>query len=235
MTLPELKNIPQFIGTLPATLNISDGEERLIVANQVTSGTINIGRDCNITIVTLLTEGWEETKKIHFNFDGENSTLTFIALIIGTDENKFPLETISNHNTKHTNAYYYIRSAMFDRSQINYKGNLIIKKGAQVTDSYLAHHTLMLSKNAKTHSIPCLEIEADDVKAGHAATIGKVDEHLLFYLQSRGLSKDEAQDILIKGFMESELQKIDSEEIRLILSEEIEKYLNTHAELQKNR
>lgn len=227
--LPELTTASEFIGTLPEILTIKDGEERLILANQITSGNINIGRDCNLTIVTLLTEGWEEKKTLNFNFNDENSTLTFIALIIGADQNKFPLETISNHNAKHTNAYYYIRSAMFDRSQINYKGNLIIKPGAQLTDSYLAHHTLMLSKDAKTNTIPCLEIEADDVKAGHAATIGKVDEHLMFYLQSRGLSKAEAEDVLIRGFMESELQKIDSEEIRMILSAEIEKYLNTHA------
>lgn len=227
--LPELTTASEFIGTLPEILTIKDGEERLILANQITSGNINIGRDCNVTIVTLLTEGWEEKKTLNFNFNDENSTLTFIALIIGADQNKFPLETISNHNAKHTNAYYYIRSAMFDRSQINYKGNLIIKPGAQLTDSYLAHHTLMLSKDAKTNTIPCLEIEADDVKAGHAATIGKVDEHLMFYLQSRGLSKAEAEDVLIKGFMESELQKIDSEEIRMILSAEIEKYLNAHA------
>ncbi len=232
--LPELTTASEFIGTLPEILTIKDGEERLILANQITSGNINIGRDCNVTIVTLLTEGWEEKKTLNFNFNDENSTLTFIALIIGADQNKFPLETISNHNAKHTNAYYYIRSAMFDRSQINYKGNLIIKPGAQLTDSYLAHHTLMLSKDAKTNTIPCLEIEADDVKAGHAATIGKVDEHLMFYLQSRGLSKAEAEDVLIRGFMESELQKIDSEEIRMILSAEIEKYLNTHAGRQKN-
>ncbi len=229
-----LTTASEFIGTLPEILTIKDGEERLILANKITGGDINIGRDCNVTIVALLTEGWEEKKTLNFNFNDENSTLTFIALIIGADQNKFPLETISNHNAKHTNAYYYIRSAMFDRSQVNFKGNLIIKPGAQLTDSYLAHHTLMLSKDAKTNTIPCLEIEADDVKAGHAATVGKVDEHLMFYLQSRGLSKAEAEDVLIKGFMESELQKIDSEEIRMILSAEIEKYLNTHAGRQKN-
>lgn len=180
-----------------------------------------MGRGANLTFIATLKKGWEEVQKLNFQFEEESATLTFLAFIIAKENETFPFETISTHQAPHTNAFYYVRGAMLDRSQVNYTGYLIIEKGAQMTDSYLAHHSLMLSKDAKVVSIPSLEIEADDVKAGHAATMGRVDEDLLFYLESRGIDKQAGTDMLIKGFMEADLQKIPSEEIRLALSEEI--------------
>ncbi|MBI2634480.1 SufD family Fe-S cluster assembly protein [Candidatus Peregrinibacteria bacterium] len=191
----------------------------------LTTSTINIPADTNLTYVAFLKKGWRETQKLQFNFTGENSTLNFIALILGLGEETFPFETISNHEIPHTNAYYNIRGVMFDKSQVYYRGSLNIKKSAQLTDCYLAHHTLMLSKNAKTHTIPSLEIEADDVKAGHAATIGKVDEDILFYLASRGINKKQGQSMLIKGFLETDLKKISDPNIQLILAKNIEEAL----------
>ena len=114
---------------------------------------------------------------------------------------------------------------MFDQSEVDYKGNITIKPKANLTNAYLAHHTLMLSKNAKTHTIPSLEIQADDVKAGHAATIGNVDEDLIFYLESRGLDKKSAQNLLIKSFMENDIKKIPDKKIQTILKKEIKKLL----------
>lgn len=221
-----MKTLKQYIGKLPQTLELDANSSPILIADEIQTSNINIKKDTNVTIIAILNKGWEDLQKLHFNFKGEDSTLTFIAFIIAKDTEKFPFETISNHETQRTNAYYYIRSAQFDKSIVDYRGVLVIKPGAQITDSYLAHHTLMLSKNAKTYTIPSLEIEADDVKAGHAATMGKVDEDLLFYLQSRGIDKRQAEEMLIQSFMETDLEKIPDEEIRKILAEEIEKSLS---------
>jgi hypothetical protein len=122
-------------------------------------------------------------------------------------------------------SYYYLRTALFDQSKVDYRGTLVIKPHAQQTDSYLAHHTLMLSPKARTETEPCLEIEADNVAAGHAATIGRVDEDMLFYLRSRGISTPEAHQMLIQGFMQADLQKIPNTELRKALAEEIQKFI----------
>lgn len=220
----KLTNRPEFIKQVPQNWKISG--TKTIVTNGIKTGTIKISKNSNITFVALLSEGFSELQKLQFDFEEENSTLNFIAFIIGKNENKFPLETISHHTATHTNAYYHLRSAMFDKSEVNYTGRLNIKPTAQLTDSYLAHHTLMLSKDAKVHTTPSLEIEADDVKAGHAATIGKMDEDLIFYLESRGIDKKPGQDLLIKGFMESDLKQIPDETLRSLVAAEIENSLS---------
>ncbi|HLG25357.1 MAG TPA: SufD family Fe-S cluster assembly protein, partial [Candidatus Gracilibacteria bacterium] len=136
-------------------------------------------------------------------------------------EKTFNFETVSNHLKPRTKAHYYLRSAMFGVSSVDYKGTLIIEKPAQLADTYLAHHTLLLSENSRARSVPALEIEADDVKAGHAATIGKVDRELLFYLKSRGIPEDMATEMLIQGFFEGQLAMIPDEKTQEMAREGI--------------
>lgn len=202
-------------------------KEEITVVHTLKTEDIHVPANTRLTYVALLQEGWEEKQTLNFHCDGENSEVNFVALILAKGEQNFPFETISNHSVPHTNAYYTIRAAMFDKSRVDYRGQLNIRKKAQLTDSYLAHHSLMLSKNAKVTTIPCLEIEADDVKAGHAATIGKVDEDMLFYLATRGIGKEEAQHMLIQGFMEADLKKIPDEKIQQQLVKEIEECLTS--------
>lgn len=196
-----------------------------ILTYSLKTATIPVPANTDLTYVAFLKTGWQTPQKLQFDFEGENSTLNFIALILGLNRETFPFETISNHTVPHTKAYYNIRAAMFDRSEIDYRGSLNIKKPAQITDCYLAHHTLMLSPNAKTRTIPSLEIEADDVKAGHAATIGKVDDELLFYLAARGIDKKQAQSLLIKSFLETDLKKIPDPNLQILLTKNIEESL----------
>ncbi|MEK7672436.1 MAG: SufD family Fe-S cluster assembly protein [Patescibacteria group bacterium] len=220
--------LPEFIGQTPATLEIPDNTSKIIITDELQNSQITINSDCNITFVAILKNGWAEPKVLNFNFHGQNSTLNFITIILGTNNHKFPFQTFSNHHQPRNNAYYFVRCAMFDHSEVDYVGNLIIKPKAQITDSYLAHHTLMLSPHAKTRTIPSLEIEADDVKAGHAATVGNIDDELLFYLGSRGINQREAQDLLIQSFVECDLAKIPNKEIQEILAKEIQKLTTAH-------
>lgn len=197
----------------------------VFVASAATECKIVLQRDSKLTFVLFAIEGWEETAKITFEFAGSGSELNCLGLIVGTGSMKFAFETISLHLVPETKASYRIRAAMFDRSFVDYKGNLVITKPAQITDTYLSHDTLLLSDFARAKTVPALEIEADDVKAGHAATIGKVDDELMFYLLSRGIVKKEAEQMLINSFFESQLALIPDEEIREGLRAEIIKAL----------
>lgn len=200
---------------------------KLTITDKIATQTIKVKKDQTLTYVALLAKGWEKTQRLTFEFNEENATLHFLAIMIGRNKEKFPMETLSLHKNRNTKAYYTLRSALFDESEVAYTGNLKIEKNAHSTDCYLAHHTLMLSKKAKTTTVPCLEIETDDVKAGHAATIGSIDEDLSFYLESRGLDKKSAKTLLIRNFLESDLLKnIPNEKVQKSLIEQIEKALN---------
>ncbi|MFA5821100.1 MAG: SufD family Fe-S cluster assembly protein [Candidatus Gracilibacteria bacterium] len=221
-----MHHLTEFGTKLPRNLTIKTKEHRILVADTLNTTDIILEENSSLTLVAVLTKGWTEKQFLNFYLDGENATLNFIAMIIAKGSNEFPFETISNHEIPRTSAYYKVRGAMFDNSKVYYKGNLIIKKGAQITDTHLAHHTLMLSRNAKVETIPSLEILADDVKAGHAATIGRVDEEMLFYFQSRGLDKKTATTSLTRAFMHSDLEHIPDADARMVVAEMIEKELN---------
>lgn len=194
---------------------------KLIITNKIFSKTIQVKRDQTLDYVLFLDKGWNEKRNLTFEFKEENATLRFLAIMIGKNKEKFPFETISLHKNNNTKAYYTVRSALFDESEVDYTGNLKIEKNSHSTDCYLTHHTLMLSKNAKTNSTPCLEIKTDDVKAGHAATIGNIDEEVAFYLESRGLDKKSAKILLIKNFLESELKHIPDKKAQKLIQTKI--------------
>lgn len=223
--MSELQNRPEFLAELPASLDIPANTRKVIVTEDFHTAEINVEADSELIFLSLVTKDIKEKQTLTVNLNGANSTVNVIVLAIGTDEKFFDFETISQHNSPHTNAYYWIRSALFDKSHINYRGNLVIPKNAQITDAYLTHNSLMLSPNAKTDTEPCLEIEADDVQAGHAATIGNIDDELLFYFQSRGMDKRLAQQALIRGFIEAELHRLPDESLRQAITAEIEKFI----------
>jgi Fe-S cluster assembly protein SufD len=97
-----------------------------------------------------------------------------------------------------------------------------VDKGAQRTDAYQENRNLLLSHDAHADSIPGLEIEANDVRCTHGATIGQLDKLQVFYLMSRGLSKTEAQRLIVRGFFEPVLGRIASSEVRETLAAALE-------------
>lgn len=194
--------------TLAPLVTIPSQTEQTLVIDQAENSTVTLQSGSKLTCILLGFEGWEGLKRMTFELTGTGSELLFLAFVVGKKDSVFQLETIAKHLATQTKAHFYLKSVMFDNSFIDYKGNLNIEKNGQLADAYLAHHTLLLSDNARARSVPALEIEADDIKAGHAATIGKVDKDLLFYLQSRGIEKKEAEEMLISGFFEELLKMI---------------------------
>ena len=93
-------------------------------------------------------------------------------------------------------------------------GKIIIAKKAFQTNSYLNNKTLVIGEGTKNITRPILEIEADDVKASHGSTTGRVREDDVYYLTSRGLTKKEAEEVIVEGFFESVVAKIEAGVVR---------------------
>ena len=109
---------------------------------------------------------------------------------------------VIHHRAGHTRAETVLHGAARDKSQIIFRGKIVIDKGCPDTNSFLTEKILLLSDGAKTEAVPDLEIESDDVKCSHAATIGRIDEGQIFYLMSRGLSREKAEEVIVEGFLE---------------------------------
>lgn len=177
----------------------------------------------HLTFVALLKEDHPEAKNLHFNLIGENSNITFIALIIAKKSNKFNFETTATHPASQTKSAFYLRTILFDQSEVDYKGTLKIKPIAQNSESYLSHHTLTFSPDAKVQTIPSLEIETDAVKAGHSASIGKIDQEQLLYMSSRGIDQNTSAKLLTESFLKLDLDKISDQKIKQIVIDELKK------------
>ena len=124
------------------------------------------------------------------------------------------LTTSTIHKVPNTSCVTYVKGVLFDGGNSSYTGKIIIEKKAQQTNSYLNDNVLVVGENTKNNSKPILEIEADDVKASHGATTGRVSEDQLYYLESRGLNKIESQSLIVEGFFESLLSKITDDKIK---------------------
>lgn len=147
-------------------------------------------------------------------FNGEGSQSKNLGVFFGSQNQHFDITTNAYHNVPHTSNDILTKGVLKDNATSVYHGLISVERDAQKTDSYLADHTLLLSENALANSIPELKIEANDVRATHGATIGKIDEEQLFYLMSRGLKRSEAEMLIVKGFFEPVLNKIPLEDIR---------------------
>lgn len=125
-----------------------------------------------------------------------------------SDNQKLTLTTISKHVAPHTRCMTRIKGILDKNASSSYIGKILIAKPAQQTSSYLSHNVLVIGDKTSNNSQPILEIDADDVKASHGATTGRIDEGQLYYLATRGLDKETARNLIIKGFFDSEMRHI---------------------------
>ncbi len=122
--------------------------------------------------------------------------------------------TFQNHEKGNTISDLLYKGSLTGRARSVYMGLIKIHKEAQRSDAYQANRNLLLSSTARTDSIPSLEIEANDVRCTHGATMGQIDEEQLFYLRARGITRAEAVRLIVEGFYEPVFDRIGSETLR---------------------
>ena len=151
---------------------------------------------------TIPFELLESEKRLDIILVGENASVEVVGLVLGKGAEEKALEAYITHAAPNTKSRVDVRSVLRGRSTFAFRGNVKIEKGAKGADAYLRSDVLLFDEAKMGDDTPALEILELDVKAGHAVTIGKVDEQMLFYLMSRGLTRKQAERLLIKGFVE---------------------------------
>ncbi len=136
------------------------------------------------------------------------------ALFFTSGEQHVDLASEVRHLVGNTTSETVVKSAGIGRGQGRYVGNIVIAANAHGSDASLRDDVLLLSKNAHVDSIPALEIAANDVKAFHGATVGSIDADELFYAESRGLARDEAERMIALGFFEPAIERFPTEALR---------------------
>jgi FeS assembly protein SufD len=140
--------------------------------------------------------------KVDSIMQGPGALAEDVEIIFGIGNQSFDITSNLIHVAPHTRGKVLVKSVLKDTSQSLFKGMIKINKNAKATESYLAGHAILLDKGAKSDAIPGLEIESNEVKATHSASVAQIDEKQIFYLMSRGLSEELAKREIVGGFLE---------------------------------
>ncbi|MGI8967845.1 MAG: Fe-S cluster assembly protein SufD [Chloroflexota bacterium] len=138
---------------------------------------------------------------------GSGASTQMLGLLWGHGKQHTDYHTVQDHLAPHTTSDLLYKSALNDNARSVFSGTIRVLKGAQGTDAYQANRNILLSPHASAFPSPNLEIEANEVRCTHGATIGKVDQDQLFYLMARGIPRPVATRMIIEGFFEDVLQR----------------------------
>ena len=186
---------------------------------------VHLGRDARAELVVAATGAAVSKVYMEVAMMGQGSTARISGLVIGDGQQHFDYQSLQDHFAPNCLSDLLVKGALRDEARSVYSGLIKIRKDAQHSDAYQANRNLLLSSKAHTDSIPKLEIEANDVRCTHGATVGQVDAEQLFYLQSRGFSIKEAQDTLVHGFFQPVIDRIALPRVRDQIHEAIDSAL----------
>lgn len=154
---------------------------------------------------------------------GAGATALMSGLFFGAGRQHLDYDTQQNHVAPHTTSDLLYKVALQDQARSVWQGMIKVFPGAQKTDGYQANRNLILAQTARADSIPGLEIEADDVRCTHGATVSQLDPEEVFYLRSRGLPLEETQRLIVQGFFTPVIERIALPSVRARLADEIAK------------
>jgi len=156
--------------------------------------------------------------EIHCDLLESFSSCFVNALIFLSKQQHHELKTNVNHKHQHCKSSQLVKSILLDKSNGTYQGKIYVDKDAQKTNGYQLSKALVLSENSVFNSKPELEIYADDVKCSHGSSTGNIDQNSIFYLMSRGLSKEQANKMLVEGFLNEAIETITEPNIQSLIS-----------------
>ncbi len=137
-----------------------------------------------------------------------------LGVFFADGEQHFDHRTLQDHVAPNCQSDLLYKGALRDRSRAVYSGWVHVRPDAQKTSAMQTSRNIVLSEHAKADAIPNLEIEANDVRCGHAASVGPVDDEAIFYLQSRGIPREDAERLIVTGFFQEVLDRVTIDEVR---------------------
>ena len=186
------------------------------------SNSIAVQRDARVVSLNVHLGGRQARHESHSRLQGPGAHSEMLALTVAQDAQEFDQRTLQTHQAPHTSSNLLYKNALLDKARTIFSGLIVVEPDAQKTDAYQSNRNLVLSPDAEANSLPGLEIQANDVRCTHGATTGHVDEEQLFYLESRGIHPATGRELLVFGFFEEVLGKLENEELRAALRELIE-------------
>ena len=175
-------------------------------------------RDSRVLSLNLHLGGRQARHESHSRLLGPGAHSEMLALTVATGAQEFDQRTLQTHVAPHTTSNLLYKNALLDTAKTIFSGLIIVEPDAQKTDAYQKNRNLMLSDTAEAHSLPGLEIQANDVKCSHGSTSARIDAEQEFYLKARGINPVETRRLLVAAFFEEVLEKLENEDLHAALT-----------------
>ncbi|HUR59506.1 MAG TPA: Fe-S cluster assembly protein SufD [Opitutaceae bacterium] len=170
-----------------------------------------VRRDARVQSLNLHVGGRQARHESLSQLQAPGAFSEMLALTVADGAREFDQRTLQVHQAPNTKSDLLYKNALRDQARTIFSGLIVVDPDAQKTDAYQSNRNLMLSEEAEASSLPGLEIQANDVRCTHGATSSRIDPDQEFYLQSRGIAKEMADELLTFGFFEEVLNRLESE------------------------
>jgi Fe-S cluster assembly protein SufD len=160
--------------------------------------------------------------RIENDLAGQGATSRVTGAYFADGSQHLDYDTLQKHLAPNTTSDFAFKGALRDKATAVWRGMIRVEKDAQKTNAYQENRNLLLSRESHADSIPGLEIEANDVRCTHGATVSQVDRDELFYCMARGLSRGEAERLIVRGFYQEIFDRIELEPVRTALQTALE-------------
>ena len=165
-------------------------------------------------------------RDIHTHFLSKGADFEINSLFVPTAKQHMDIFSMIHHKSSYCSSRQLVKGVLGGSASGVFRGLAYVYDKAEKTDAQQINHNLILSPKAKINSIPQLEIYEDDVKCSHGSTTGQIDEEAIFYLRSRGISRMEAMELMVKGFANEVVDKVENSKLKTniqkVLAEKME-------------
>lgn len=223
-----IKYVGNSIAITNINTNLNNSNIKLNIINLLDKDAYNIIEFTNTLVDSnLITNfidigGKVKLSNILTNLNSSNSTFNLNNLYIGINEDIIDMNYLIKLNKPITNSELVIEGLLNDKSKKSFKGTLDFKEGSSNSVGHENENCILLSDEAKSKSLPMMLCHEESVDGAHGVSTGKIDEDRLFYLMSRGLSKEESIKLILNANINKILSNLDNEE----LEEELLNYIN---------
>lgn len=180
------------------------------------------------TNTTITFGGKMVRNNLNISIEGENAEANMYGLFVLNEDQHADNHSTVDHRVPNAISNELYKGIMDDQSKGVFNGKIYVRQDAQKTNAFQQNNNILLSDEANIYTKPQLEIWADDVKCSHGATTGKLDEHQLFYLMTRGIDEKSAKAILLQAFASEVIEKIGISELEGFLEVKLRERLTNY-------
>lgn len=208
-----------------ANLNVVRVQNEHNHSVQVTNSWIEQQRNSNAHHSTITLHGGKVRNNLNVKMKGEGANCDARGLFLIDKQQHVDTFTVIEHQEPHCESNQHYKGVLDDNATGAFSGKIHVYPDAQKTMAYQTNNNILLTQDAKMHTKPQLEIYADDVKCSHGATVGQIDENALFYLQTRGIPRQEARLMLMYAFADDVISGIKEEALKERIEDLVSKRL----------